>query len=76
MIVSQEKYASSMSEVCIDLTIQFFVLINFGDFLAPFWIGIEDSIRREMDSLETVPLDPQKACSGSDSEELNKNRII
>jgi hypothetical protein len=49
---------------------------TYINFLAPFWIGIEDSIRREMDSLEMVPLDPEKACSGSDSEELNINRII
>jgi hypothetical protein len=40
-------------------------MYTYINFLAPFWIGIEDSIRREMDdSLEMVPLDhPEKACS-------------
>jgi hypothetical protein len=58
-----------VSVVCIHLTIQFFVLINFGDFLAPFWIGFEDSIRQEMDVLETVPFDSQPDCSDSDSDD-------
>jgi hypothetical protein len=58
-----------MSEACIHLTIQFFVLINFGDFLAPFWIWLEDSIRREMESLETVPFGHLDGCSDSDSDD-------
>ena len=39
----------------------FFALINFGDFFAPLWIALEDSIMLEQSRLEELDIDAKEA---------------